>query len=387
MAFRTVASYIYKARQSFVLQRGVPSDIQPVIGKRKWKEPGGKTVGEARSKVPAFLARTDREIAVARGEVNLPMDELIERFSYIEDPEVRDLYLTGAEEDERLTQSQRDRFVSLITGKEEPRTLLTAADLIYEAKKLKNPAERTLSAWKRELDEFLEFTGNTSPTSCTKDQAIAYRSQLLVRLRANTTKTKLAYLGGLWSILEEIHGSEHIFKGLSKRIKVEKKTKDEELLPIVKWAETRYIDIFKALYYSGCRLAEIAGINAEDIKEDRLIIRATADRSLKSQSSNREIPLHSKLQPIIAPYRQCVGLVWPQLSDKGGRWGTNLSAPCKQSTGVTPHALRHRAATRLREAGFNEAVIGKLLGHTPNNVTGTYGSIPWSRMVEAIESL
>ena len=68
MVFRKVPNYIVKARASHQLVRGVPSDCQAKVGKKKWKEGGCKTVNEARAKLPAFLSRTDALIAEARGE-------------------------------------------------------------------------------------------------------------------------------------------------------------------------------------------------------------------------------------------------------------------------------------------------------------------------------
>jgi len=66
--FRKVPSYIVKARASYQLQRAVPSDIWAKVGKKKWKEGGGKTLSEARARVPGFIARTDAEIRQALGE-------------------------------------------------------------------------------------------------------------------------------------------------------------------------------------------------------------------------------------------------------------------------------------------------------------------------------
>jgi hypothetical protein len=68
VVFRKVPNYIVKGRASYQLQRGVPSDCQAQVGKKKWKEPGGKTLNEARARVPGFIARTDLEIRQARGE-------------------------------------------------------------------------------------------------------------------------------------------------------------------------------------------------------------------------------------------------------------------------------------------------------------------------------
>jgi len=174
---------------------------------------------------------------------------------------------------------------------------------------------------------------------------------------------------------------------LAKRIKVVKKSREEVVNPIESWNGSIYLSVFKILYYTGARLGEIAGLKSDDILEDRILIRPNEERTLKTGASQREIPIHPQLTELLLPLRARVGFIWPQLQNADGRWGHNLSTPCKKLTGVTPHALRHRVATRLREENFNEATIGKLLGHEPNNVTGGYGSVPWARLVEAVNSL
>ena len=182
-------------------------------------------------------------------------------------------------------------------------------------------------------------------------------------------------------------GSDHIFKGLAKRIKVVKSEKEAKMTPIEMWSGSVYVPVFKILYYTGARLSEIAGLRADDLRYDRILIRPSTERSLKTTASEREIPLHLKLAELVEPLRSRQGFIWPQLQGSGGRWGHNLSKPCKAVTGVNPHGLRHRAATRLREMNFNEATVGKLLGHEPVSITASYGSVPWSRLVEAVNAL
>jgi len=391
VAVPKIASYIYKARQSYVLQRSVPSDVRQVVGKATWKEGAGKTLIEARSRLPGFLARTDGEIAIARGELLLTIDEQIDRLPLTVDlkaPDMQELLLVGAEADTDLSKAQRERMVGVVKGELTPDPIYTARDLIAVATRLKQPARRTRASWCRELDLFMQFCGVGSPLSCTKKHSAAYRTQLLERLSPNTAKTTLNYLNGLWSVLEEVKpGTEHIFRGLAKRIKVVKKAREEEVRPVDEWDGSIYIPVFRVLYYTGARLSEISGLKASDLLEDRILIRPNEERSLKTGASQREIPIHRQLQETLAPLRDSIGFVWPQLQGNAGRWGHNLSTPCKKVTGVTPHGLRHRAVTRLREANFNEATIGKLLGHEPNSVTGGYGSVPWSRLVEAVRYL
>ena len=43
MPFRKHPTYVRKARNGYQLQRGVPKDVQPVIGKTIWVEGAGST--------------------------------------------------------------------------------------------------------------------------------------------------------------------------------------------------------------------------------------------------------------------------------------------------------------------------------------------------------
>jgi integrase len=271
--------------------------------------------------------------------------------------------------------------------------VFSGEDLIRIATSLKSPALSTKRAWEKELSSFLAYSKTYSPLYCTKDQAISYRTDLLNRLSPNSVKTKLAFLSGLWSVLEEVKGSEHIFRGLSKRIKVTKKPKDYTCLPPDQWKQAKWNDLFTLIHYTGCRIAEVAGLHYEDIGTDRIYIRPHLNRPLKSAASEREIPIHPKLRETLLRYDTAgasqhpgVGEIWPELN-VNGRWAVHLAKPCKDVTGLNPHGHRHAVATKLRENGYNETVIGRLLGHTPNTVTGNYGSAPWSKLVEAVESL
>jgi integrase len=384
----SIPSYIAKHRQSYVLQRAVPRSLQQALGRRVWKSPGGKTLSEARRLLQAFLDATDREIAIAMGELSITADEHIDsipKFFDLNDEQVADALRTGVELDTELTDAQRARAIDVVSGKSVPQ-IFTGSNLIDIATSLKSPAKRTRDSWIKELDQFLAYCNTHSPLYCTKEQAIQYRTDLLARVSANTAKTKLAYLTGLWSVLEEVKECNHIFKGITKRIKVTKQTHSYQALPVEEWKDSKWNDVFLILRYTGCRLAEVAGLTYEDIGTDRLYIRPHNHRTLKTAASTREVPIHPKLKQVLSRYDKGSGPIWPTLGSDG-RWGMNLSKPCRTITGINPHGHRHNVATKLRENGYNETVIGKLLGHTPNTVTGNYGSVPWSKLVEAVESI
>jgi hypothetical protein len=100
VAFRKHPTYVRRARNGYQLQRGVPKDVQPVIGKKVWCEPGGATYREAHSRSPGFVARTDRDIAVARGQLVLSPEELIDvlpKTHDLNDPEMVAMLKEGAD--------------------------------------------------------------------------------------------------------------------------------------------------------------------------------------------------------------------------------------------------------------------------------------------------
>ena len=100
MPFRKHPTYVRKARNGYQLQRGVPKDVQPVIGKTIWVEAAGSTYRVAQRLSPAFAAKTDRLIAEARNEVLLTGEELIDsrpQLFDLKNLEIVDLLLEGSD--------------------------------------------------------------------------------------------------------------------------------------------------------------------------------------------------------------------------------------------------------------------------------------------------
>ena len=154
MPFRKHPTYVRKARNGYQLQRGVPKDVQPVIGKTIWVEAAGSTYRVAQRLSSAFAAKTDRLIAEARNEVLLTGEELIDslpqRFD-LKDFEIVDLLLEGsgvAVEEGLITPQQESRYRAVLRGEEQPRAHLSKEELIQQARALKSPAARTEMSWK-----------------------------------------------------------------------------------------------------------------------------------------------------------------------------------------------------------------------------------------------
>ena len=100
MPFRKHPTYVCKVRNGYQLQRGVPKDVQPVIGKTVSVKGAGSTYCVAQCLSPAFAAKTNRLIARACNELSLTGDELIDsipqRFD-LSDPNVVEVLLDGSD--------------------------------------------------------------------------------------------------------------------------------------------------------------------------------------------------------------------------------------------------------------------------------------------------
>lgn len=414
MVYRKLPSYIYKRRQGFGLQRAVPLDLRGVLGKAKFKEPGGETLNEARARVPGFVARTDELIRTARGQSRLSTDELMEALPKLSagwgDPQdvVVALQMLGLRGVDALSPEQVQRGTDVVLGQAQPKRLYTAEDLLDARRRDKQPAARTYEGWKKALSAFMEFTKKASPLSCTEQDAVRYKDHLLEQVSRNTAKVQLAYLSGLWTTLLEKNKKEeptHIFRGLAASI--EENTKEKALKaaqrkqnrtfepsPIEMWTGSVYVPVFKILYYTGCRLAEVAALRGEDIHDDYISVEWHEERSLKTANSVRDIPIHPKLVEVLQRFRGTTGYLWPRLKTVKQvdgieviRWGHNLSKPCKHITGLKPKDFRDRFVTILRSLDFNQINIERLTGHSALTTNSTYGGMDWPKYVQMIHSI
>lgn len=140
--------------------------------------------------------------------------------------------------------------------------------------------------------------------------------------------------------------------------------------------------------YTGCRMSELCQLYIEDIAQVKGItcIHVQArhdDQSIKSSSSERVIPLHSKLielEFIEYVLARGTGRLFPDLvkhpkhgySATPSKWFARLRTQLGM-TDRTPridfHSFRHTVADQLKQMGYSENLIGGLLGHTTGGIT------------------
>lgn len=156
-----------------------------------------------------------------------------------------------------------------------------------------------------------------------------------------------------------------------------------------------YIQLYKFLINSGCRIGEAAALTVGDIKLDHIQIQRTVTKgtfgyeigeTTKTPSSKRTIPLTPEIREALDRQRAINAAIYGEdlinLNDtvfKTG-WGNLLLAAnvdrdirriCEKA-GIprfTAHAFRDTFATRALESGMNPKTLQVILGHSDFSMT------------------
>lgn len=158
--------------------------------------------------------------------------------------------------------------------------------------------------------------------------------------------------------------------------------------------------------YTGARREEIAQLYASDVRQDTngyWFIRITDDRpdkSVKTESSRRDIPLHDDLISLgllgLVQDKEANARMFPDLlkvSDGFAGIVSKAWRPLTQQWGVyregrSPlHAFRHTFKTLAREVGIPKEVSDWITGHAAKNEGDRYGVNPLARMAEELKKL
>jgi len=158
--------------------------------------------------------------------------------------------------------------------------------------------------------------------------------------------------------------------------------------------------------YTGGRREELAQLYVEDIHQHEggawfiRIIDDQPDKSVKTDSSRREVPVHPDLIALglltLVQNRTPGTRVFPQLvkvSDGFAGIVSKTWRPVTQRCGVYQpgrnplHAFRHSFKTLAREHGIPKEVSDWITGHASGHIGDSYGVNPLSRMAMEIQKL
>jgi integrase len=157
---------------------------------------------------------------------------------------------------------------------------------------------------------------------------------------------------------------------------------------------------------TGARIGEIAQLRPCDVheREGILVFDFNEDqgKSLKTDSSKRLVPVHSRLIAMgvveLASKRKALPLLLPDVPKPvAGDHGAGLSkwmserylvrVGLKTRPGLGFHSFRHSLKTLLRSAGVTDSVASHIIGHSPRSVDERYGSVELKTARDAIEKI
>ena len=144
--------------------------------------------------------------------------------------------------------------------------------------------------------------------------------------------------------------------------------------------------------YTGARLEELCQLHLEDISEHNdmwvLDLNDKAEKGVKTASSKRLVPIHSKLielglvARVEALKRKSEIRLFPELkqlstgySRPASKWFARYRNKCGvREEGKVFHSFRHTFADTLKQNGADQQKIAALMGHVDQSITtGRYG--------------
>lgn len=152
--------------------------------------------------------------------------------------------------------------------------------------------------------------------------------------------------------------------------------------------------VVELLYSCGLRVAELCGLDVDDVDRDRRVLRVIG-KGDRERRAPYGLPAERALgawleggRPALAGERSGAALL---LGVRGGRLDQrtarrvvgDVTAATPGTPRISPHALRHSAATHLLEGGADLRHVQELLGHSTPATTQIYTHVSAERLRSA----
>lgn len=266
----------------------------------------------------------------------------------------------------------------------------------------KGLARNTIAAYERDLWQYSAFLGTREPAPALVEEYVSFlRSESL----ADTTiNRKLAAVRGLHRFLvaEELRESDPtvLVEAPRRGDPFPKALTVEEAIALVEAPDVgdlsgrRDAALLEFLYGTGARVSETVGVDLSDIDlEDRIAL------LMGKGSKQRLVPLGTKaVSALVAWLPDRLSLVRRStkgdplyLNLRGGRLSRQgvFDIVKKHAAGagidpskVSPHVLRHSAATHMVEAGADLRTVQEMLGHATISTTQVYTRVSPAHVME-----
>jgi integrase/recombinase XerC len=281
------------------------------------------------------------------------------------------------------------------------------AEFLTHLEKERGVSPHTLTAYRRDLEEFVAFLGRyygIGEWSWQGLDRLAIRGFLAHLTRKKLNKRSIARsLSAVRSFYKYLHRSEQVDVNPARGVNSPKQDKylpgylDRAQIELLfqsaelkaregKFSDVRNSAILELFYSTGMRLSELRGINRMDIdllsqqvkvrgkgRKERIIpVGDHAQLALRNYESKRDELLRGMGQ---AGDRTAFFL-----SNRGKRISTRAIQNAvkgflekfDESAGLSTHSLRHTFATHLLDAGADLRAVQELLGHASISTTQIY---------------
>lgn len=274
--------------------------------------------------------------------------------------------------------------------------------LIFE----KAYSDKTVIAYRKDLEDFQMFINDVNEEIHLQDVDTDIVRQWQMMLlddgrAASTVNRKLSSLRSFFKFLLMRGAIEkdpmHLVVGLKKEKRLPvflKETEMNQLLDEVSFSDDYFGKrdrlIIVLFYYTGIRLAELVGLNVEDVLMEESVLKVNGKRN-----KQRLIPYGDELAFLLEEYFSFRSNGFLDLKNKALLYGkhggritraevqrsvqSNLS---KVSTlkKKSPHVLRHTFATLMLNGHASLSAVKELLGHTSLSATEVYTHVSFEEM-------
>jgi integrase/recombinase XerD len=262
-------------------------------------------------------------------------------------------------------------------------------------------ARATIDAYRRDLDQYLTFLDGREPDS---DLVSAFVADLAQRdLASSTIGRKIAAVRGLHRHLvsegrattdpTSLVDAPRRVRSLPKALTVDQVLRLLESPDGSTSAGVRDSAVLEFLYSTGARVSEAVGLDELDIDlaERTAVLTGKGDKQRivpvggpAADAISQWLPLRSRLRRAESGSAVFLSLRGRRLSRQSvwtivGKHARSAGIP---STEVSPHVLRHSAATHMVEGGADLRTVQELLGHATIATTQIYTRVSPQHLLE-----
>ena len=276
----------------------------------------------------------------------------------------------------------------------------------------KNRSENTLRSYQTDLELLMEFLTNKgvsdwnkSTTDLIKEWVIDLKrkhiSNTTIARRISSVKVFFGFLvkrnlieinptlklisPKLNKVLPNVLGQKQAEQLLTQAANIEVEEEIEEV-------RIRDYAILEVLYSTGIRVSELVGLNLEDINFSNLTLKVLG-RGRKERIVPFGIPARDAIDKYLDESRnkfnnKNINALF--LGQRGNRLNVRqvrrilnkAMAQIENGKEISPHDLRHSAATHMLEAGADLRIVQELLGHSSLATTQKYTHVTIERLRE-----